>query len=264
MLLPLILALLLWKFLAQFLNVHLQCNILRHSRKAECCIHSWLIHALTFMLSPSFVSPNSSLARSLSFLLPKCGPNQTQCLKIIIYLRIRFIPSHHTLHLQFCSSSFSSTLFFFVLFTHVHHHCCCCFSFVSKSHLCFIFETIHQNSIRRVVQLFTHVRSNVNENNSFMFGNTFEHTTVSHSISKIRHKEIIIIFAGPTLHDFTKFDNFPFLLCHAYLNSIHLLRKCTHFWWVNQNISINKRMEKHYKWKFYILIKKLKAKTRLA
>lgn len=34
---------------------------------------------------------------------------------------------------------------------------CCCFSFVSKSHFCFIYETIHQNSIRSGVAV--HIRS---------------------------------------------------------------------------------------------------------
>lgn len=103
------------------LPLEVSCSVLKYSFTMHYTLSfekSWMLHSLLtdsrahFHAFSIFLSLTSYLARSLSLLLSKCPPNQTQCYKIIIYLRIRFIPSHHTLHLQFCSSSFSSALFF--------------------------------------------------------------------------------------------------------------------------------------------------------
>lgn len=43
----------------------------------------------------------------------------------------------------------------------------CCFSFVSKSHFSFIYKTIHQNSIKSVVQHVVHIRSHSNASSTY-------------------------------------------------------------------------------------------------
>lgn len=130
----------LWaKNFTRFLNVHLL--IVEHC-------WWWCVSRLC-SLSNSFVHIISTLMCVLNGSHQQiCPPDGKQYNKIIIYLGICIVPSHFTtshIHLAFRSKAF---------FTRSYHFCC--FSFVSKSHFCFIYETIHQNSIRSSIYSCSH------------------------------------------------------------------------------------------------------------
>lgn len=126
--------------------------------------HTFILHhwkKLNVARRASFVRSFSGCELILArfFTLSHCKyvhTNGTHCYKIIIYLRICFVfitpPPPSTLSTNF--DSFFSMCSLNALKFVAH---CCCFSFVSKSHLCFIYETIHQNSIRSGVAV--HIRS---------------------------------------------------------------------------------------------------------
>lgn len=121
-------------FLGELFSI-LKCSFTMHYtsslRKAEC----FKFLAL-FSLFPN------SLMKSV---------HQTKHIAIKLLFIFVFVSFHHTHPIS--ATLHSSTFFSFSFYSSLSLSFelvfrCCCFSFVSKSHLCFIYETIHQNSIR--------------------------------------------------------------------------------------------------------------------
>lgn len=143
-------------YIESFLHTILKCSFTMHYtsslRKAECCK---CLASSTLVLHMLSLAPSHSLCVCVCVYLAAKVSTKHNAIKLLFIFV--FVPSHHP------STEFNWRRYcvFFSLFPSLSHppslsvasrsSWLLLFSFVSKSHLCFIYETIHQNSIRGVV-----------------------------------------------------------------------------------------------------------------